>query len=213
VRDPAHPVEIESFFRLFSVAMLDTPRSLLQRLANQPDETDWRTLVTLYQPFIARWLGRAGVVADDADDLAQEVLTVVVKEVPGFRHSRMTGAFRKWLRTVVVNRTRGYWRSKQTRPQHQEEPDVLAALEDPSSGLSGEWDRDHDAHVARRLLDALEGEFSPTTWTAFRRQVVDGAKAAEVAAELGVSTNAVLVAKSRVLRRFRAEAEGLIENE
>src|SRR4051794_13375499 len=126
--------------------MLDTPRSLLQRLADQPDEADWRKLVTLYQPFISRWLGRAGVDNHDADDLAQEVLTVVVKEVPGFRHSRSTGAFRKWLRTVVVNRTRGYWRKKQNRPEC-EDGGVLALLEDPASGLSGEWDRDHDAHV------------------------------------------------------------------
>jgi len=191
--------------------MLDTPRSLLQRLAEHADEADWRRLVILYQPFIARWLRRAGVGDDDADDLGQEVMTVVVKEVPGFRHSQATGAFRKWLRTVVVNRTRGYWRSKQTRPQHQEGTAVLDALEDPSSGISGEWDREHDAHLTRRLLEAMEGEFSPTTWTAFRRQVVDGVKAAEVAAELGLSTNAVLVAKSRVLRRFRAEATGLID--
>ena len=191
--------------------MLDTPRSLLERLAEKPDEADWRTFVTLYQPFIARWLGRAGIPPSDADDLAQEVLKVVFKDMPRFRHSQAAGAFRKWLRTVVVNRTRGYWRSKQTRPQHQNGTEVLASLEDPASGLSTEWDRDHDAHVARKLLDALEGEFSPTTWAAFRRQMVDGAKAAEVAAELGVSVNAVLVAKSRVLRRFRAEAAGLID--
>jgi RNA polymerase sigma-70 factor (ECF subfamily) len=192
--------------------MLDTPRSLLQRLAENADQADWRRLVVLYQPFISRWLRRAGVEDADAEDLGQEVLTVVVKEVPEFRHSQATGAFRKWLRTVVVNRTRGYWRSKQSRPQLQEGSAVLDGLEDPSSGISGEWDREHDAHLTKRLLDSLEGEFSPTTWAAFRRQVVDGINAADTAAELGMSTNAVLVAKSRVLRRFRAEAAGLIDD-
>lgn len=191
--------------------MLDTPRSLLQRIAESSGEADWRRLVALYQPFIGKWLGRAGVPADDAEDLTQEVLTVMVKELPSFEHSEMTGAFRSWLRTVVVNRTRGYWRSRQTRPVQHDGEGAIALLEDPSSGLSGEWDREHDAHVVRQLLDALEGEFSPTTWAAFRRQMMDGAKAADVAAELGLSTNAVLVAKSRVLRRFRAEARGLIE--
>lgn len=166
----------------------------------------------LYQPFIARWLGRAGVSDEDAADLSQEVLAVLVKEVPDFRHAQTTGAFRKWLRTIVVNRTRGYWRTKQTRPKNLDESAVLAGLEDPSSGLSGEWDREHDTHVARQLLSALEGEFAPTTWMAFRRQVMDGVKAAEVAIELGLSTNAVLVAKSRVLRRFRTEAAGLIDS-
>lgn len=191
--------------------MLDTPRSLLQRIAESPGESDWRRLVTLYQPFIGKWLARAGIPDSDTDDLAQEVLTVLVKDLPAFEHSERTGAFRNWLRAVVVNRSRGYWRSRQTRPKQQDGEEMIALLEDPSSGLSGEWDREHDAYVVSRFLEALEGEFSPTTWAAFRRQMMDGAKAADVAAELGLTTNAVLVAKSRVLRRFRAEASGLIE--
>ncbi len=191
--------------------MPDTPRSLLHRLAGTPAEVDWRHLVALYQPLIAHWLGRAGVPDADAADLGQEVLTVLVTEMPKFRHAGTTGAFRKWLRTVVVNRTRGYWRAKQSRPETAAGSAILDALEDPASGLSGEWDREHDAHVARRLLAHLECEFAPATWAAFRRQVVDGARAAAVAAELGLSVNAVLIAKSRVLRRLREEADGLVD--
>ena len=54
-------------------------------------------------------------------------------------------------------------------------------------------------------------EFTPATWQAFRRQVVDGVKAAAVAAELGITPNAALIAKSRVLRRLRDEARGLTD--
>ena len=192
--------------------MLDTPRSLLRRLADDPAEADWRNLVSLYQPFIAQWLGRAGVPDSDRADLSQDVLTTVVKDVPAFRHSERDGAFRKWLRTVVVNRTRGYWRKRRTSPVPVADEAILTALEDPASGISGEWDREHDAHVTRQLLAAIENEFEPKTWTAFRRQVADGAKAAVVAAELGLSVNAALIAKSRVLRRLREESVGLIDS-
>ena len=41
--------------------------------------------------------------------------------------------------------------------------------------------------------------------------VVEGKKTAEVAATLGLSPNAVRIAKARVLKRFRQESEGLIE--
>ena len=57
----------------------------------------------------------------------------------------------------------------------------------------------------------MEPEFTGPTWLAFRRQVIDGLPAAEVAAELGTSVNAVLLAKSRVLARLRKEARGLID--
>ncbi|MFO0936344.1 MAG: sigma-70 family RNA polymerase sigma factor [Gemmataceae bacterium] len=190
--------------------MFETPRSLLHRIAVTPAEADWRRLVDLYQPFIARWLGQAGVPECDADDLGQDVLMVVVRDVPSFRHSENPGAFRKWLRMVVVNRMRGYWRAKQNRPIPLGATAVLDALEDPASGLSGEWDREHDTHVGRRLLSLLETEFSPITWQAFRRQVVDGVKATDVATELNMTLNAVHIAKSRVLRRFREEASGIL---
>ena len=56
-----------------------------------------------------------------------------------------------------------------------------------------------------------EPEFAPSTWQAFQRLAVDGRPAAEVAAELGTTVNAVLLAKSRVLRRLRQEARGLVD--
>ena len=66
-------------------------------------------------------------------------------------------------------------------------------------------------HVARRLLELLEPEFTPPTWRAFQRQALDGATAARTAEELGLTVNAVLIAKSRVLQRLRAEAAGLLD--
>jgi DNA-binding CsgD family transcriptional regulator len=41
--------------------------------------------------------------------------------------------------------------------------------------------------------------------------VLEGKRTAEVAAELGISPNAVRIAKARVQSRLRQEAEGLID--
>jgi RNA polymerase sigma-70 factor (ECF subfamily) len=65
--------------------------------------------------------------------------------------------------------------------------------------------------VLRRLLELLGREFEPKTLQAFRRVGLDGAKAREVAEELGMTVGAVYVAKSAVLRRLRQEARGLID--
>ena len=88
---------------------------------------------------------------------------------------------------------------------------ALDQLEDPASDLSRRWDREHDEFVLHRLLDLIEPEFRPATWQAFRRQVIDGAPAEMVAAELGLTVNAVLIAKSRVLSHLRRNAEGLVD--
>jgi RNA polymerase sigma-70 factor (ECF subfamily) len=79
------------------------------------------------------------------------------------------------------------------------------------SPLSQIWEREHDLWVARRLIEMLKGEFEERTWRAFEGVALRGRPAAEVAAELGMTPNAIAIAKSRVLRRLHQEAVGLID--
>ncbi|HEV3118237.1 MAG TPA: sigma-70 family RNA polymerase sigma factor [Gemmataceae bacterium] len=194
--------------------MPDTSISLLERLRLQPDEGSWKRLVDLYVPLIRGWLRRYDVSPEDAEDLAQDVMALVVREIPDFQHNQQPGAFRKWLRTITVNRLRMLWRARQGKAAASGNSDVLQMLdqlEDPNSGLSRVWDEQHNQHVARRLMEMIQPQFAPATWKAFRRVVLDGQKPAVVAAEFGISVNAVLLAKSRVLRRLRQEMRGLTD--
>jgi RNA polymerase sigma-70 factor (ECF subfamily) len=192
---------------------METSVSLLERLAGTPTDDDWRRLLDLYQPLLRAWMARAGVPASDADDLSQEVLLVVFREVAGFER-RGKGAFRIWLRAILANRVRDYFRRQKYRPTATGDSDFLRRLdelESPDSALSRLWDREHDEHIAASLLRRVQGDFAPVTWQAFLRQVLEGEPAVRVAAETGLSRNAVLLAKSRVLQRLRRELAGLVE--
>jgi RNA polymerase sigma-70 factor (ECF subfamily) len=160
---------------------------------------------------IRRWARPYLAQAADADDVVQDVLAVLVRELPRFAHSKNPGAFRSWLRSITVNRLRAAWRARPPAAGGDAVAEQLLQLEDPSSPLSRAWDEEHDRHVLNTLLEAIRLEFQPATWRAFERTVRDGAPAAEVAADLGLSVNAVLIAKSRVLKRLRQKAEGLVD--
>jgi RNA polymerase sigma-70 factor (ECF subfamily) len=190
--------------------MHSTPLSLIERLRDVPDEASWRRLFELYTPFVRHWLERQGLPLSDVDDVVQEVCTAIARDIDRFDHSGRSGAFRLWVRTIALNRLRGYWRARQGAhiPVDGQDLDRLA---DPDSQLGQLWDREHDQFLVRRLMELIEPEFAPTTWRAFRRQVIDGLSAAQAARELGTSVNAALIAKSRVLRRLRQEGQGLIE--
>jgi RNA polymerase sigma-70 factor (ECF subfamily) len=191
--------------------MADTPHSLLERLRSQPAAQEWQRFVDLYTPLIRTWLRRQGLLDQDTDDLVQEVLGAVVRDLPRFEHSQRKGAFRSWLRTITVHRLKNFWRSERTRPATGGVLEALDQLEDPHSELARLWDQEHDRYVSQRLLELLAPEFEPKTWQAFRRVVLDGEKPAVVAGELGMSVNAVYIAQSRVLARLREEGQGLIE--
>jgi RNA polymerase sigma factor (sigma-70 family) len=195
--------------------MPDTPRSLLERLC-QPDAppADWDRLVTVYAPLLRGWLLRYPLQGADADDLVQDVLAVVIRKLPSFRHNGRGGAFRGWLRAVLANQVRFFYRQRRGRPEPtdpQDEDSPLLQLEQPESELARRWDEEHDRHVMQRLLDLIRPEFAASTWQAFEEAVVHGRPAADVGAELGLSPNAVWIACSRVMRRLREEARGLLQ--
>jgi RNA polymerase sigma-70 factor (ECF subfamily) len=190
-----------------------TPISLLERLRLRPDANSWQRLVDLYTPLVAGWLRALGVQPSDADDLTQDTLTTLVRELPSFHHNLRPGAFRRWLRGIVLNRLRASRRTRQPIPAagNLSLEQTLDRLEDPASDLSRRWDEEHDRHVVRRLLELITPEFEPATWQAFRMVVLEGKTTAEAAEALATSPNAVRIAKSRVLARFRREIDGLID--
>jgi RNA polymerase sigma-70 factor (ECF subfamily) len=187
----------------------------LEQLRLRPDDQAWRRFVDLYTPLIRHWLSRHGLQAADVDDLSQEVLAVVIRKLPEFEHNRRPGAFRTWLRTITAYRLGDFLRARRNRPPALGQSNIehlLEQLRDPASDLSREWDRLHDRHVARRLLELIRPEFTAPTWEAFRLLVLEDTPAAAVAGRLGLSVNAVLIAKSRVLSRLRREVSGLLDD-
>ena len=195
--------------------MDETSISLLNRLQTDTDPDAWDRLAGFYSPLLRAWLRKYDVQSSDADDMVQEVLMAVSKDLRSFDHNGRPGAFRSWLRSILVNRLRHFWRARGRRPQARGDSDIdrrLAQLEDPNSELSQLWNRQHDRHVTRQLLALTEKQFAPATWQAFSRTAIDGHPANVVAAELGISLNAVFIAKSRVLARLRQESEGLVES-
>jgi RNA polymerase sigma-70 factor (ECF subfamily) len=193
--------------------MAETSVSLLEQLRRDPDERAWHRLVDLCTPLIRGWLRQFPGMQNDADDVVQETLTVVLKKIAGFERER-TGSFRRWLRQVTVNCLRDHWRKCERKPTATGDTNfqhTLDQLEDPHSNLSQLWDREHTRHVTHYLLEQIRSHFEPTTWQAFQRVALDGAAPADVARELGVTVNAVFIAKSRVMTLLRQHGEGLLD--
>ena len=190
-----------------------TSLSLLERLRNLSDDEAWRRFHDLYGPLIHGWLTRRGVSQTDAEDVRQEVMRQALIELPGFQHNGRTGALRCWLRQVVANRLRTFWRQQNRHGAAGGEDYAVMAqqLADPVSPLSRQWDAEYNRTMCARLLEMVQHEFEAQTMEAFRRVALDGHRAADVAAELNMTPNAVRIAQSRVLRRLRELGAGLLE--
>jgi len=140
----------------------------------------------------------------DAADLVQDVLLVLVRKMPEFQYQR-DRTFRGWMRTVLMNK----WRDRQHRgPAAPLDSGVQPVAPDDSDNLE---EREYRLFVLGRALRLMVDDFEPSTWQACWETVVVGRPAAEVAVELGITVNAVYLAKSRVLGRLRRDLAGLLD--
>ena len=190
-----------------------TRLTLIERIAKD-EPCAWVEVNAIYGPLIRGWLGRYQLQPSDVDDLAQEVLKVLVSQIESFQHNGRVGAFRNWLRTTTVNVARNNLRRRSVPigGGGTEFQAAMSELEDPNSNLSRDFDDEHNRHVVKFLLTEIEGEFKPHTLRIFKMHVVDGASVTETAEKLGVSRASVHTSKSRVLRKLRQKAGVLLED-
>jgi RNA polymerase sigma-70 factor (ECF subfamily) len=180
-------------------------------LRTTDDGLAWERLLKLYGPTVVGWCRRAGVSAEDAADIRQEVFLAVARGIVGFRRDRPADSFRGWLYTITRRRLLDHWRRAARRtpaaggPEAHDQLLDFPAAEPPSSEEGETWEE------YQRGVQLIRGEFEERTWEAFWRMAVDRRTAVEVAAELGMTPGAVYVAKSRVLRRLREEFAGLLD--
>lgn len=183
----------------------DTSSSLLLQLRMPgKDVAAWDRFVRLYTPFLAHCLKPLSLQPADAADLLQDVFLLLYQKLPEFNYDRKQ-SFRAWLKTVLLNKWRDWQKGRSLRNCER-----LADLADVDS-LAVFEEEEYRRYLVKRALEVMQADFQPTTWQACWQIVVQGRPAAEVAAELGLSLNAVYAANYRVLHRLRQDLDGLLE--
>jgi RNA polymerase sigma-70 factor (ECF subfamily) len=188
-----------------------TSPTLLGQLANRNNQQAWSTFVARYKPLIERWCLRQGLQPADADDVGGRILAKLTKSMADFEYDP-AHRFRGWLKTVVNNAVRDFWRNLKNRPaalgsgdtdvqknleQVPSPPDVDALAQGLDETMQAEqvWD------LAGRVRERVEAH----TWQAYWLTAIEGRSAKEVAEQLGMTTAAVYVAKRRVGKMLRAQ--------
>jgi RNA polymerase sigma-70 factor (ECF subfamily) len=192
--------------------MPSTHASLLYDLRRDSRRDDaWAAFHARYRSVIRGWCLRRGLPDDGAEDLTQDVLLKLFRQLPRYTHDPTRGPFRSWLKAIVNNLLTDFWRRQQRRP----EPDAvggtnflqrLADLADPAAAdeLSDALD-DHAQTTAAAVLARVRAKLKATTWLAFSQTMIEQRPAAEVAAALNLSIASVYKATYRVKRMLLQE--------
>jgi RNA polymerase sigma-70 factor (ECF subfamily) len=184
-----------------------TSSTLLER-ARRQDPLAWGRLVDLYTPLVWRWCRRLNVKPDDTEDVCQEVMRAVHRALPAFRRDQPGQSFRAWLRTITRRKVFDQWQkwSPAGATGGSDVVDRLNEVADPGTDTTPELASELELELGvlyRRVVKVIRAECEEKTWTAFSRVVIEDEPVPEVAASLGMSTNAVYLALSRTRKRLR----------
>ena len=179
-----------------------TSTSLLEGLKDAENDEVWQDYVGRYRPLLVRYAARSGVTPDDAEDVAQATLHAFCVSYREGRYDRRKGRLRAWLLGIAQNQVRRF--KRRPSPERQAGAEFFDYAGAPAAPEQDEvWEQEWQSAVLRQCLEEIRREVKPRTFEAFERFALAGESAARIAEDLGVSENAVFLAKRRILRRVR----------
>ena len=191
---------------------IPTRRSLLNRLRDWNNQESWKEFFDTYWRLIYRTAMRAGLSEQEAQEVVQETVIAVAKNMPEFRYNPARGSFKGWLLHMTRWRITDQYRKR--RPQETgwpNEEDAWAGqsveqIPDPQGvSLEPYWEAQWQTNIAEVAIDRVKQSVSPKQFQAFDLYVMKECSAATVAKQLNLSIAQVYLSKHRITRLIRQE--------
>ncbi|MFT3878737.1 MAG: sigma-70 family RNA polymerase sigma factor [Gemmatales bacterium] len=188
--------------------MVATPLSLLEQLSSKGGPVAWDRFVQLYTPLLRYWCRKLCPNEAQASDFLQDLYVKLLRALPGFQYQK-DKRFRGWLWTLTLNLWRDQHRQQAVRLRPH--PDLPGTAITPPE--QDELDEDeYRRYLINRMMELIRKEMDNKSWQACWQVACLGRPVADVAAELGITPNAVYIARCRVIKRIREELKGLVDD-
>jgi len=182
-----------------------TSATLLEAIKNVQNNQAWNRFFARYQPLITTFAKRLGLDQSDADDVSQDTLLVFLQDYQDGKYDQEKGRLRSWLFGIAHYKIADIKRRRMKEiviVEKTEGTGFLARIESPDE-MERIWDEEWKRSILRTCLEEAAKVVSPQTVKAFEFHVLKEWTVENVAQHLGMSTNAVYIAKNRVLTYVR----------
>ena len=182
-----------------------TRKTLLGRIKKQGDDRTWKEFVSYYETFIHMVLIRFGVNAEVSDDLQQEILLSLWKNLKNYDPKR--ARFRTWLSTIIRNQVNNHHRKQVSRDKKH-----LAFIMDKedfsNSSFEDMVEEEWKTYITNLALHNIADKFSGKAVEVFSLSM-KGLKAGEIAKKVDVEELSIYSLRSRVKTKMIEEIQCL----
>lgn len=190
---------------------IPTRLSLLSRLKDWGDEDSWKDFFDTYWRLIYSVALKAGLTDAESQDVVQETIIIVAKEIGKFKRDPARGSFKAWLRTITQHRIVDQFRKRRGVSLQPEGTDDRARwqeverIPDPSTTMQELWDQEWRANLWSKAIQRVKLKVKDEHYQMFDLYYVKQWPVRKVARVLCVSVATVYFARHRVSGLIKAE--------
>jgi RNA polymerase sigma-70 factor (ECF subfamily) len=182
-----------------------TTSTVLERLSDFGDRGAWDRFAERFHRPIQAFAKKQGLAEHECADLAQETLLAFAEAYRRGEYDRTKGRLSNWLFGIAWRRIDHARRKADRRAER--EGDALDSrmidAHDVPSAASAEWQELWERSILEHCLRQMRKESQPATFRAFEMLVLEKRSIEDAERELGMTRNAIAIAKHRVSARLR----------
>jgi RNA polymerase sigma factor (sigma-70 family) len=176
------------------------------------DQASWQQFFDIYWRLIYGVARKAGLSDAEAQDVVQETMAAVAKQMPGFVYNPSLGTFKAWLLTQTRWRIVDQFRKRGPVMAHPAETgtsartDVIERIPDEKSlDWDAIWQADWEKSLLEAAMTRVQQHLDPQKFQIFDLYVNREWPPEKVAQTFKVSVNQVYLVKNRVTELLREE--------
>jgi RNA polymerase sigma factor (sigma-70 family) len=193
---------------------LQTRKSLLSRLRDLEDKDSWQTFFDLYWRLLYNVARRAGLDEPDAQDVVQDTVMAITREIPQFHYDPERGSFKQWLFRILRRRVSDHFRKLYRQPVRagmspemlEESGDTDAILLRDGTSLSDAWNQEWERSILDAAIAQVRAQANPKHFQVFHYCVLKEWPVAKAASTLGMNAAQVYLARHRVSQAVKRAA-------
>lgn len=196
---------------------IPTRYSLLSRLEDRADQDSWRDFFDTYWRLIYSVAIKSGLTEAEAQDVVQETIISVARDVEKFKHDRTVGSFKGWLRNIIRwriadqfrKRTRASWGNPAQTGADPPRPDMAELPSPADEAVELAWEQAWQANLLKAAIEIIKPRIKEEHYQIFDLYVLKQWPVKNVARALGVNVGLVYLVKFRVSALLKKEVRRL----
>lgn len=195
--------------------LIPTRTTLLERLKDWRDDSSWQDFFDIYWRLIYGVAIKGGLTKEEAQDVVQDTMLTVAKQMPGFKYDRKTGSFKSWLLNTTRWRIADQFRKREILAiSHSSSDDADTGTRtadkviDPASqNMNALWDTEWEKNLLEAAITKVKRRLDPQKYQIFDFCVNKEWTPKKIAEAFSIPITQVYLAKHRVTEMIKEEVK------